>query len=38
MFKKCNNEGIVPLVSMATETRELKTCLEKATPKFHRLM
>ena len=33
--QKCNNVGIVPLVSMATKTRDRETSLEKATPVLH---
>ena len=35
---KCKNVGIVPLVSMATETRDRETCLEKAIPVLHRVI
>ena len=33
--KRCKNLGIVPLVSMVTKIRELKTCLQKGTPVFN---
>ena len=36
--QKCNNVRIVPLVSMATETRDRQTCLEKATHVLHRVI
>ena len=36
--QKCNNVRIVPLVSMATETRDPETSLEKATPVLHRVI
>ena len=36
--KKGNNVGIDPLVSMATETRDRESCLEKATPVLHRVI
>ena len=35
--QKCNNVGIVPLVSMATKPRDHETCLEKVTPVLHRV-